>query len=203
MLAPVVFLLLLATLIKNGDFVAGSGDVSSSFKQILNPTELDMYFAGPSGVNNAIGLKESWNQGYESLLPDILQSMPVLNHYIDAKKTTIYTYNLYLGRLFTDTSGDQIIPTIGQGAIYFGYFLSPIISILFVLITCWSDKKYRLSSSYYIYLYGFISVWAGVQTAALNMTIFLAWVYIRILPFAGSLWLINRLARKKYATNQR
>ena len=197
MCMPVILLVLLATLIKNGDYVTGSGDYMSSLKAILNPTELDMYFAGPAGINNAIGLFNQTNSGLSFFVPDMVQSMPIVNHWINAKQTTIYTYNLYVGRLFTDTSGDQIIPLVGQGLIYFGYILSPILSMLSVLLIRWSDNKYLHTSSYSIYLYAFLSVWTAVQAMALDLTIFFSWLYIRIVPFALFIYFINKISNKR------
>ena len=197
MCMPVILLVLLTTLIKNGDYVTGSGDYMSSLKAILNPTELDMYFAGPAGINNAIGLFNQTNSGLSFFVPDMVQSMPIVNHWINAKQTTIYTYNLYVGRLFTDTSGDQIIPLVGQGLIYFGYILSPILSMLSVLLIRWSDNKYLHTSSYPIYLYAFLSVWTAVQAMALDLTIFFSWLYIRIVPFALFIYFINKISNKR------
>lgn len=197
MCMPVVLLVLLTTMIKNGDYAIGSGDYMSSLKAILDPTALDIYFSGPAGVNNSMGLSERTAGGLSYLFPDMLQSMPIVNHWTSAKHTTMYTYNLYVGRLFTETSGDQIIPLIGQGYIYFGYILSPILSMLSILLISWSDNKYLSTNSYSVYLYAFLSVWTAVQAMALDMTIFFSWMYIRILPFAFFIYCINKISQKR------
>ena len=49
--------------------------------------------------------------------------MPIVNHLLNLEIQLVYLYNLYLGRIFSNSSGDQIIPLVGQSYISLvGYY---------------------------------------------------------------------------------
>ena len=177
-LIPAVLLLTIVTVFKNGD---GTGNgFFSQIKDLLNSTMFDIYFAGPVSVNNAIGMIRSYDMSLISLVYDVLNNFPIINKFIDTTNSSVYLYNLYIGRAF-GTGGDQIIPLLGQSAAYFTYVLSPILSVISVLIISFSDRMFYSSSGSMCYVWGFTSAWMGVETI-LNMTINLSWVYVRIIP---------------------
>ncbi len=177
--APVTVLMISATLFKN--FAESTLTGNSEEKMFI--TTLDAYLAGPSSVSNSIALNnKNMNVGLTSLGYDLVNNMPIVNHYVDTKKSTVYLYNLFLDRIFTsDGRGDQIIPLIGQGYIYFGYIFAPLLSMLCIYFLSFFDAKYTKSSGYYTYLYAFISCWIAVAPV-LNLTLILSWIYIRIIP---------------------
>lgn len=176
---PVSMLMISATMFKN----FSESTLTGNSEETMFITTLDAYLAGPSSVSNSIAMKDkNMNVGFESLGYDLLNNMPIVNHYIDTKKSTVYLYNLFLGRILTsDGRGDQIIPLIGQGCIYFGYILAPLLSILCIYFISYFDAKYTKSSGYYTYLFAFISCFIAVAPV-LNLTIILSNIYIRIIP---------------------
>lgn len=178
---PALGLLVLITLYKNIGYTAGSGGIFNAFGRLFRADLFDSYFNGIVGVNNAVGLYKTGEYGLQNIFNDALNNMPVINHLLDPSKSTVYGYNKYIGRLF-GTTGDQIIPLIGQGTIYFGYLFSPAISVCSVLITRKTDAKLRSSHNYMTFAYAFCSAWFGVEAMMLNMTINMSWIYIRIIP---------------------
>lgn len=200
---PSVAIVLLATAVKNGGYLQEDNDFQSSTSSVFNPTSLDVYFSGPTNINNSIGMLESLEADITNFPNDILNNFPVVNHYVSKSDATVYKYNLYLGRLYERESGDQIIPLVGQGLAYFGLILSPLLSILSILLIRYFDLKYKKCNDYFAYLFAFISIWFGVEAMALNMTINISWFYWRIIPFAISFYFTNRLAKKqqKHAQN--
>lgn len=175
---PVMALMISATIFKN--FIESKVTGESEDKMLI--TTLDAYVAGPVSVNNAISLNENKNFGIETFFADLTNNMPVVNHFINRDKSSVYQYNAYLGRTFdNDSRGDQIIPMIGQGSIYLGYFLAPLIEMLYVFVIAFFDKKYLKSTSYFVYLNAFCATWFAIAII-LNITINLSWIYIRILP---------------------
>ncbi len=178
-IAPVSMLMISATLFKN--FLEST--LTDNSEETLLITTMDAYLAGPSSVSNSIALNDrNKNVGFKSLGYDLVNNMPIVNHYVDNKKSTVYLYNSFLGRIFTsDGRGDQIIPLIGQGYIYFGSIIAPLLSILCIYFLSYFDTKYIKSTGYYTYLFAFISCWIAVAPV-LNLTLILSWIYIRIIP---------------------
>ena len=174
-----IILLTFATITKNGSGVEGG--FVSQIKDLLNSTIFDTYFAGPVSVNNAIGLIQECNVNIKSFVFDLLNNFPVINKYIDFHNSSVYLYNLYIGRIFGSGGGDQIIPLLGQSSVYFSYLLSPMLSALSVAILCYSDRKFYVANGCMCYVWAFTSTWFGMATI-LNMTIISSWVYVRILP---------------------
>ena len=176
-LLPGMILLTSATLHKNTSLQLSSHlHASEVISDIFTPTIMDIYFAGPVNINNAIVVKQSNRIGLESMFYDIFQNFPTLSHYVNSKKSSVNTYNQFLFR------NDQILPLIGQSVIWFSYALAPLLSVLSVLAFKYFDAKYLQSCSIYTFLYAFISTWLSVAPI-LNATICLASLYVLIPVF--------------------
>ena len=193
-LVPTFSLILLLTLYKQTGYTYQEDTFFASLLKIFNSTTFDTYFAGPTSVNNAIGLKTFQLFNFSTFFRDILNNMPIVNKYLAPATSTSYGYNAYIGRLFGG-NGDQIIPLIGQSAIYLGYFLSPILSIISVWIVRIADYKVRIEKSYLCYLYAFLSVWFAVGIMMLNVTIMFSWIFIRIIPIFFCLFLTKKISQ--------
>lgn len=176
---PVSILMISATLFKN----FAESILTGNNEETMLISTMDAYLAGPCSVSNSIALNDKYKDiGFNSLAYDLVNNMPVVNHYFDTDKSTVYLYNQFLGRIFTiDGRGDQIIPLIGQGYTYFGYLFAPLLSILCLYFLSYFDSKYTKSSGYYTYLYAFIACWIAVAPV-LNLTLILSWIYIRLIP---------------------
>lgn len=185
---PAGLVFILATLIKNAGYVAGSTTLSESLIKLFNPSEMDSYFCGPVGLGNAIEVCQKNVAGFSNIFNDVLSSMPFIGRMFPTKETTVYIYLSHIGR------GDLIIPLVGQSAIYFGYVFAPVLSAISVIIVIYFDSLYKKSFSYLTYIFAFISIWYGVEAMALNLTINSNWLFIRILPFFFILWITNKLS---------
>ena len=172
---PAIALLCIVSLYKNTDYLRGDGQMLDYIKDLIDAPTLNAYLAGPISVNNAVYLKEQISFGITSLFYDIFRNFPVLNHYIAVEKSTVGMYAAYLGR------GDQILPLVGQSVIYFGYILTPLFSIISVILVRHFDYRYLKSSSLSMYMYAFIAVWLGIVTI-LNFTVCMSWFYCIIIP---------------------
>ena len=179
---PGILLIAFATLVKNAGYVVGQGSVSNSWIELLRSEAFDSYFAGPVNVNNIFYIEELNKTNITTIINDALNNMPIVNHYFNKAETTNYLHNLLAGRIFGDSTGDQIVPLIGQSYIYFGALFSPLLSILSVILVRLFDYKFRQNNSYLTFVYAFCSIWFGVEAMALNLTICLSWFYVRIIP---------------------
>lgn len=177
---PAIVLLTVVSVYKNTNYLSENISFSKSILLLFDSKKLEAYFSGPVNVNNAIGLYvEQWG-GISSLPLDVVNNMPVVNHWFDTSAATVNLYNRYIGR-FWNGSGDQIIPLIGQSSIYFSTLFAPLLSCIAVTIVRVSDRRYIQAESLDVYIFAFLGAWSAVALI-LNMTIFLSWMYIRIIP---------------------
>ncbi|WP_221395360.1 hypothetical protein [Clostridium perfringens] len=177
---PFFLLMLIVSVFKNTSYLSGGMNFKDSILEMINPGSLDAYFSGPVSVNNALGLWIDTKVNIFSAPIDILNNMPIVNHWIDNSNGSINLYNAYIGRLWNG-SGDQIIPLVGQSIVYFSPLFAPLLSILMVKLVRYFDRRYIKSNTLSIYLYAFAGAWIGVSII-LNLTIMMSWVYIRIIP---------------------
>lgn len=171
---PAGVVLTIATILKN-TLVGLEGDSTDIIGSIFNATSMDTYFAGPVNVNSAIGVNENTEVGIESAFEDIFNNFPVLNHFLEKKNASVHIYNNYLART------DQILPLVGQSFIWFGYLFTPLLSIFSVVMVKRNDSKYSNSYGIKTYLYAFVAIWCAIMPI-LNFTIWMSWVYLRIVP---------------------
>ena len=166
--------LLIATVLKNTT-VDLKADFFSVVEAIFNSTNMDTYFAGPVNVSTAIALKEETEIGIGSLFYDVLNNFPSLNHLINRELASVNQFNSFIGR------GDQIIPLVGQSVVWFSYALTPLLSMFSIVMVKKMDSRFKKSNSILTYLYAFSAVWSALMPI-LNFTIWLSWIYSRIVP---------------------
>lgn len=178
-----LFFLFGATIQKTEIF---EGNVSDNKIKVLiddltNPTIIDIYFSGPISVNNAIDMKEkNTNLNIKNLPSDLFNNFPGITSYIEKENTTNFNYNY---NIFNSNRSDQIIPLIGQSFTYFGYMFAPLLSMIFTYFVLYFDRKGNCKNDIYsIYIYKFTSIWFAFFPF-LNLTILIAWVYQKIVPF--------------------
>lgn len=195
---PTILLLILITTYKNAGFVVGETKFTDSLTDIFSSSNFDSYFAGPVNVSNAIGVKGKYlNLGIHTFINDMFNNMPIINHYMDITKTTVYAFNAYIGRIWNG-AGDQIMPLVGQSVIYFGYIFAPLMDTFVVLLMRKFDYLFSKSKSYMMYFYAFVAIWFSVEPMMLNFTINISWFYIRVIPFAIIFLLTDKMAYKQY-----
>jgi len=171
---PTCVVLLIATVLKNTS-VGLNADFISVVEAIFNSTNMDTYFAGPVNVSTAIALKEETTIGIGSFFYDVLNNFPSLNHFINREFASVNQFNSFIGR------GDQIIPLVGQSFVWFSYALTPVLSMFSVMMVKRMDFRFRMSNNILTYLYAFTAIWSALMPI-LNFTIWLSWIYSRIVP---------------------
>lgn len=191
---PSVVLIIFVTLFKNAGLILGEGTIWAALSALFDPLKIDTYFSGPVNVNNALYVYYNSRLDLTTLINDICNNMPIVNHLMDIRATSVYAYNASLGRIFADGTGDQIIPLIGQSIIYFSPILAPTLSCISVIIVCWADYKFLACKDFRLFCLAFIAIWFAVSAMMLNLTITLSWVYIRIIPFLLAFCLTNKIA---------
>ena len=195
-IVPVLLLMIVVTVYKNTSYLeTDNHNFINSLQSLINSKSLESYFAGHIGVNNSLGLYYNVNISYKSFISDLLNNMPIVNHWIDNANASVNLYNSYIGR-FWNGSGDQIIPLIGQSLLYFTPLFAPLLSCISVFLVHYFDEKFKNSNGMLMYVYAFTSSWIAVSTI-LNFTIILSWVYIRIIPLFCMIFFINALGLKK------
>ena len=199
---PTILLLILITSYKNAGYTIGETKFSDSLANIFSSSNFDSYFAGPVNVSNAIGVKKNYtNLGIWTILSDMFNNMPIVNHYMDITQTSVYSYNASIGRIWNG-SGDQIMPLLGQSIIYFGYIAAPTMGVIAILLMRKFDYLFKRSKSYMMYLCAFLAVWFSVEPMMLNFTINIAWFYIRIIPFAIAFAVTDKISTKQYIESE-
>lgn len=179
---PGLVLIVFASLIKSAGYIVGQSSVSNSWVGLFQSELLDSYFAGPVNVNNVFYIDKLNKTGLTTILNDVFNNMPIMNHFFNNTESSSYYHNDLAGRIIADSRGDQIIPLVGQSYLYFGTLFSPILSIIGIILVRLFDSKYKQENSYLTFVYAFCAIWIGVQPMALNLSICLSWFYVRIVP---------------------
>ncbi|PAB59392.1 O-antigen polymerase [Anaeromicrobium sediminis] len=117
--------------------IVGVKESTSVFWDITD--KLSVYLGGPYNVAMAIETAEIFPESrhLSVFLFDIFRPMIGINVFV--KDLPLFYSNIYFNeRIFYGIRVTQIIPMIGQGYLFFGFFGAPIISILFI----WIAKKF-------------------------------------------------------------
>lgn len=171
---PAMLLIFVASILKNTTEGLG-GSFQKIFSELANSTNLDSYFSGPSNISNAIATKNIYSPGIESLFFDIFNNFPIINHWFPHTYASVNYFADYMRR------GDQILPLVSQSFIWFGYAFTPLLSVFSVVISKKMDARFRGSEDITTYLYAFFAIWCALMPI-LNLTIWLSWIYVRIIP---------------------
>ena len=199
---PLTVVIVILSIYKNTNYLKEDEEMVDNMNELFGQSTMQSYFSGPVSVNNAIGMKEDEAIGLECLPYDLMNNMPIILHYIDRDKSTVNLYNHYIGRTRLATGGDLVIPLCGQSAIYFGYLLTPLLSIFCILIIRYTDKRYKIENNPLIFLYAFIAAWTAVCMMMLNLTVYSSWYYSRIIPLALLLTATENRLWKKVMKNE-
>lgn len=194
---PSAILIIFITLFKNAGLILGEGTMGAALYTLFDPSKMDTYFSGPVNVNNALNVYYNSKLDITTIVNDICNNMPVVNHFMDIRATSVYAYNASLGRISVYGIGDQIIPLIGQSMIYFGIILAPALSCVSIIFVCWADYRFMVCKDFKLFVYAFIGIWFAVSSMMLNITITSSWVYNRIIPFFIAFWLTNKFIKIK------
>ena len=180
-----IILLPLATFLKFDKDETNELTLSNIFKNAgdtVNFRSFDAYFSGPYQMSVAIKTKVQFGEyiSINTLINDIFNNFPLINHYLDTSNTIPSYYNYaYHG---TTKIYDKICPLIGQAYIYLGWFLSFIFPALFIYIACYCDSKIKKETNEIkIYMLSYISIFFSL-CFCLNLTIMFQSIWLEILP---------------------
>ncbi|NBI70813.1 hypothetical protein D3Z50_07035 [Clostridiaceae bacterium] len=141
-----LLIVITALLGKGGAFAGEDRNLLYELSQIFNA-----YFGGVANVAAACLLKETSDQIY--LAADFFRSLPFISSIFSgmAGRSLVVDFNdAFWG--FTGRS-DQLLPSVGQGALYFGYIYAPVIPCFFVMLTMKLEKLAKGTANYYLKYY--------------------------------------------------
>lgn len=116
---------------------------------------IDAYFNGINTVKLNLEFASSRSVDVYNFFYDIFRSIFGLHYFFKGGLSTSELYNLQL--YGGEQSTGFLLSSIGYGAIYFGVFLAPLISIVNILIVCWLERKMRSSSTIeFTYIWAFV-----------------------------------------------
>lgn len=98
---------------------------------------LQAYFSGPYYINTVFNMNNSYN--FDKFIPDIMSSLAYIKYFFGNIITSNDLYNLaYYGN---SVQQDKIMPMIAQSYYYFGFLLSPIISVFMTRMAIYMESK--------------------------------------------------------------
>lgn len=155
-----------------------SSNSSSNFLFNISNT-LQAYFSGP--INVAISLLIDDVNILSLMFSDFLRSLPLIKTFFQDMTITTEVFNQVA--YGTNGVGGQIIPSVGLGKLYFGFFLAPIFSCLFTYYSIkYGYKSIRDDRLPYKFLYQFISINLACMPVLYNFFIFLIGLFTYIIP---------------------
>ena len=190
-----ISVLVLITLYKFQDKFDALGEVSIQSFAIILASQLQAYFSGVSLIAQSIDMSTNaiFANGftYNVLLNDFAGSVPILNKFINPMERTNIYFNQYVIALHTEWF-TQIIPSSGIGYIYFGFWLSPLFTVLFNITGLHFERKcFETNDIFDKFIFIFISLWCSLSIC-FNTQIPFGNIITGILP----LYIINILYKK-------
>ncbi len=167
MIAAGGLLFVIAALLgKGGAFAGENRNLLYELSQIFNA-----YFGGVANVAAACLLKETSDQIY--LATDFFRSVPFISSFFSgmAGVSSVVAFNdVFWG--FTGRS-DQLLPSVGQGALYFGYICAPVIPCFFAMLTMKLEKMAKGTANYYFkYFFYYVTFVMMLLLGGNNLTHF-------------------------------
>lgn len=155
-----LLLIAVSTLLKQNTITSQSNtsiaESNSTFEN-LN-TDLQLYFSGVSNVAHSIDTSNIYAPfQFDAIIAELFRSVIYLNSLFGqhASSLTLFNEVFYQRPLVSD----QILPMIGQGYLYFGPYLAPILSVISIILVMVLDKKiYKSDSVFKIYIMSYLCI---------------------------------------------
>ncbi|XOW48510.1 hypothetical protein QYF31_08935 [Staphylococcus haemolyticus] len=146
-----------STLLKQNTNVVTARGLYHSAGAIENfNTDVQIYFSGLINIGHSIESSFVYSPfQINGVLGDITHSVIFVNSFFTNFQSALVTFN----DMFYKKVGvsDQILPLLGQGYLYFGAILSPIFSIIVLLVVMLLDKNIHNSNSVFtLYVYAYL-----------------------------------------------
>lgn len=161
------------------------GEINQYFSSVFNS-----YFSGVNIVSGSLNLPKDFGTRLHYFLYDFLKGIPFGNTLFALKETDSQIYF----NLMNGTTG-QIPTTIGSGYYYFGFFLSPIYSIIFAIMAYKMGQKANQTSNLISKLrYLFLTITFSMGVIMYNIPITLTNLFSVGLP----MYIIEKFAYGKH-----
>ena len=155
-----LLLIAVSTLLKQNTIVTQgntSTAKSSSTFENLN-TDLQLYFSGVSNVAHSIDTSYVYAPfQFDAIISELFRSVVFLNSLFGQHQSALTSFN----EVFYQRSlvSDQILPMIGQGFLYFGPYLAPVLSLISIILVMILDKKiYNSDSVFKMYAMSYLCI---------------------------------------------
>lgn len=163
-----VLLILFITIYKFRDDIEllSDGSVVATFAQLFS-YQLQAYFSGISLVAQSVDMSNDvlFNPDFtiKTLLNDFIGTIPIVSKLVTQSMRTNFIFNQYVLGVNTIWF-TQIIPSTAIGYIYFGFWLSPVFTILFNLLGLYFEKRAICTNSIFLkYIYIMASFWLSLS----------------------------------------
>nr|WP_263314156.1 hypothetical protein [Mammaliicoccus sp. Marseille-Q6498] len=185
--------IIVSTALKQSTISGETGTSSnSSIFEGLN-SDLQIYFSGVSNVAHSLNTRFIYEPfDFMAILSDLTRSVMYVNSWFGTHISALNQFNVtfYGG----GTSQDQILPMIGQGYLYFGFILAPILTGVTIIMVMYLDKIIQKSSSVFnVYIITYLCLKFALYNMA-NATILLSFMTNFFLILLFIVWL-NKLIK--------
>ncbi|MFW7402917.1 hypothetical protein ACODG4_08700 [Vagococcus fluvialis] len=166
-------------------------------------TIFSAYFGGVELLGTAIDMKKVGIFSVSNVFYDFLRSTFGISFFM--KDNGVLTSEMFNTFIYgVQRQSGQLLPSVGYGYLYFGFFLSPIFTVLNVLITYFFEKKMLKTNSLEMgYIYSFIFVRFG--TSIFQITPPLISMATQYLCTIGLVYLVSKMLnnQKKVELNEK
>lgn len=150
--------------------------------------KLNAYFSGLKNITMTFNINRYNYNMFELMKGDFLRSIPLLKAFFVDMNTSSMIFNDSYNMM------GQIIPNIGQSYLYFGFMLSPLLSIIFTFLTAKTEGKiYQTDNIMDKFLLLLLVIRFACVPVLYNYSIFLIGYFGTFLP----LYLYNSLFKNK------
>lgn len=171
------FIIVMISFVFGGLIFKAGANTSENFLDAVSTT-LNAYFSGP--INIAVSFMIRNDLSLNIILSDLGNSIPIVKYFFQNLNTSPKLFNLAL--YGNSDIKDQIIPLVGQGYFYFGFFLAPILSILVVKLTLFFERLVRYEKNIlnkYIYTHATLAI--SLVPVLYNLNIMINTLFILII----------------------
>lgn len=185
---------IISTYLKSQTLNSATETISSTF-QGLN-SDLQLYFSGITNVAVAIETSNIYNSfQISSILADLTRNIVFINRFFTDNQNIFELFNLvyYNGGI----QRDQILPMIGQGYLYFGFILAPVLTAIALLVMMYLDSKSVQTESIFTkFVFSYVTLKFGLLMMA-NFSNLLSFFVNQFLLLVIIFWFNNLLLKKR------
>lgn len=175
---------------------------TSFFKEYFGIEFLQPYFLGQYNVALAIEAKKQFSENldFNSYVLGFLRPIFGIGSFVKdidfVSASNIFDSRVSLG--LRGFRGDQILPSIGEGYILFGFILAPLIGLCVVRLGIYVDKVYVKSTKIETTFLASLIAFYLAQIMILNSTIIINVLSFRLAIFYSIVFVAYNSYRKKY-----